>query len=441
MRWTVCHVIPGRRPRTAILDAIAHAVAIGDAASSLRLDLEEQPSHVIREMPQLRAGNGVVVFIDQLEDLLTVSDPAEAAKAAELIGRLSPGIPGLRILATVRSDYLSQLASLAGLRETIARALYLLPAMTPDSIRTAIVEPARIQDVELEPAAVDQLVVAGSQLGGLPLLQFTLAELWERRDSESGKITAALLAQLGGVEGALARHADDVIAKLRPQQRDVARDMLTRLVGPDRQRIECDARELASSSAEAPEVAEALIRGRLMTATETDRGPTLAIAHDTLVSGWGTLAEWLDTDAQRRRQRARIEDVAREWQRLGRPRDHLLAPSRLRELRHIGELSLSQDAEQLLAASRRARIARWALLSGAVVVAIGIASAAVMLARRADEVNARARSRFDWTTPLRSCVAFSSSMIRRATCVETHSPPSIEVKQRPVNGCGNRRVR
>ncbi len=48
----------------------------------------------------------------------------------------------------------------------------------------------------------------------LPLLQFTLAELWDTRDRERNAITAAVVAQIGGIRGALTRHADRVIAGL-----------------------------------------------------------------------------------------------------------------------------------------------------------------------------------------------------------------------------------
>jgi len=369
----VAQLIPGRRPRAAILSAISAAIASGD---SVRRDLEEQ-----RETT-LPPGESLLLFIDQLENLLTASDPDEARLAAELIGHLARDVPGVRILATARSDFLSELAALTGLRETMTRALFLLPSMTPDAMRAAIVEPARLRGVEVELAAVEQLIAAGSHAGGLPLVQFTLAELWARRDPQSSILSAAALAELGGVGGALARHGDAVLAKLRPHQREVARDLLTRLVGSDRERVRWEASEL---SAESFEVAEALIRGRLVTATEGDAGATLEIAHDALISGWGTLAEWLDTDAQRRRQRARIEDRAREWLRLGRPRDHLLAPSRLRELRQLGELALSRDGAVLVAASQRAAIARRLLIGGVVAVMIASTSIGIVIARRGEQ--------------------------------------------------------
>ena len=64
---------------------------------------------------------------------------------------------------------------------------------------------------------VDELVRSMDTEGALPLLQFALAELWEHRDVEAGTISARALAEMGGVSGALARHADSVVAALPPR--------------------------------------------------------------------------------------------------------------------------------------------------------------------------------------------------------------------------------
>ena len=69
---------------------------------------------------------------------------------------------------------------------------------------------------------VDSLVDAAARAAGaLPLLQFALAELWEKRDEGRRVIPAAALATTGGVEGALARHADAVLGSLVPAQREI----------------------------------------------------------------------------------------------------------------------------------------------------------------------------------------------------------------------------
>ena len=76
-------------------------------------------------------------------------------------------------------------------------------------------EPAAALGVSFESEkTVDELVEdAARASGGLPLLQFTMARLWDARDKATKRISAEALEKLGGVSGALARHADEVVQR------------------------------------------------------------------------------------------------------------------------------------------------------------------------------------------------------------------------------------
>src|SRR5437764_2839107 len=122
--------------------------------------------------------DGLLLFVDQLEELLTIADPAEAAAAAERLAQLVVTSSHVRVLATARSDFLGRLAGLPGLGELVGRALYLLGPLTERGWREAIVGPARALGYQFEdPAVVDELVASGRR--HRPLLQFTLAGLWD----------------------------------------------------------------------------------------------------------------------------------------------------------------------------------------------------------------------------------------------------------------------
>src|SRR5678815_4680505 len=127
----------------------------------------------------------------------------------------------------------------------MTRGLHLLRALSAADLREAVVGPARATGVRYETdAMVDELVgaVAGNP-GALPLLQFTLAELWHARDASRGIIPAGALAQLGGVEGGLAGHADAVLLSLAAGPRAAARRILLRLVTAARTRAVRDRAE------------------------------------------------------------------------------------------------------------------------------------------------------------------------------------------------------
>src|SRR5205823_2069030 len=187
--------------------------------------------------------SGLLLSFDQLEELVTLSDPAEGALVAQLLAALAEPLPGIRLLATARADFLTRLASMPYLGEALTRALFILGPLSEAEIRTVITGPAHMTGLRFESEElVDSLVEATAHAeGGLPLLQFALAELWEARDRERALIPAAALESLGGVGGALARHADSVLAALLPAQRKAARKLLMGLVtvqGTRRRRAE-----------------------------------------------------------------------------------------------------------------------------------------------------------------------------------------------------------
>src|SRR5262249_40256200 len=141
-----------------------------------------------------------------------------------------------------------------------------------DGLRQAIVGPAQTRSVGFEsPELVTELVETTERAeGGLPLLQFALAELWDARDAERACITRAALQGIGGVTGALARQADRVMQEMLPAEREAARRLLLRLVTAEGLRVRRGTEDLRTADkAEAPAL-DALIRGRLLVVGELD---------------------------------------------------------------------------------------------------------------------------------------------------------------------------
>src|SRR5262249_59823656 len=68
--------------------------------------------------------------------------------------------------------------------------------------------------------------------GALPPLQFPVQMLWNRRDREARRLARAAYGAVGGVEGALATHADAVLAGLPAGDVRLAKAVLLRLLTP-----------------------------------------------------------------------------------------------------------------------------------------------------------------------------------------------------------------
>jgi serine/threonine protein kinase/formylglycine-generating enzyme required for sulfatase activity len=365
-RYAAVTLVPGRRPLAALADALQPTLP--DAAErALRGDSAGFPRALRRALQQ---DGGVVLFIDQMEELCTLSDPAEAAQLCGILAQLADRVPGVRVLLSARGDFLARLAELPGLAALLPPILYFLSPLSPAGLRDAIVEPALRTGVHFESEAlVAELVQTGAgTAGGLPLLQFALSLLWEARDPERQVIPSAALAAIGGVAGALARHADGVIKRLLPAERQAARRILERLVTPQGTRARRRAEELIGDGAAERAALEALVQGRLLVARNDDGGDArYEVAHEALLQGWGTLREWLSRDAERRAARERVEAAAGEWTRLGRRREALFGRAQLDEVgaAGLGAADLSAGAAAFLQASRGEARRRRALRAGA----------------------------------------------------------------------------
>jgi hypothetical protein len=356
---------PGRRPLEALATALAPV--LGRKEAELVTALADTPAWLgpaLREAHQ--DGRGLLLFVDQLEELITLSEPAQAAHFSRLLGELALPSQGVRVLLTVRGDFLTRLCALPGLGDEAEQALYILRPMAPEGVREAIVGPARSQGVVFESAQLVQTLVESTArgVGSLPLLQFALAELWERRNPAHGRITRVALDEMGGVAGALSRHADGVLARLSPGEREAARRLLLQLVTEEGTRIERGEEELVEPSDEASRTAlRALVEGRLLHTRTTGGPPRCEIAHDSLIESWETLRGWIDDDTGHRAVRKRLETASAEWDRLLRSREALWGQRQLDEARPLEPSSLGPRERAFLLASRHAvarqRWGRW----------------------------------------------------------------------------------
>jgi serine/threonine protein kinase/formylglycine-generating enzyme required for sulfatase activity len=363
--WQSITVTVGQHPVASLAAALAPLLG-RDHDSTVALAKGEVRALVRELRSYLRDRRGLLFFFDQLEELVTLSASDEARVIADLLREIGQGPPGIRALATVRGDYLTRVAALPGLADEAARALYLLGPLGPAAIKQAIEGPALAHGVRFEsPALIEELASATAAAeGGLPLLQFALAELWQARDRQHALITASALTAIGGVAGALARHADAVIAGLVPTLRPAARRVLMRLVTPEGTRARLDDNDLIGGDAGAEAAVAALVRGRLVQARDAAVGgehasSTYELAHEALLTGWGTLGRWLSEKQGSRVAMRRLELAAGEWERLGQAGDALWGKRQLAEI-DVAASELQPRAARFLEASRRrARTARW----------------------------------------------------------------------------------
>jgi formylglycine-generating enzyme required for sulfatase activity len=368
---------PGHRPLQAL--AAALAPLLGRKEAELVTALTDTPAWLGQALREAYQGQrGLLLFIDQLEELITLAEPTQAARFAALLGELALPSAGVRVLLAVRGDFLTRVCALPGLGDEAERALYILRPMPPEGVREAIVGPARSRGVVFESEELIQTLIESTAhgAGSLPLLQFALAELWERHNPAHGRITRVALDEMGGVAGALSRHADGVLASLDPAGQRAARRLLLQLVTAEGTRSERGEEELVAESDAASRAAlHALLEGRLLHARTTGGGARYGIAHDSLITSWGTLRNWLDNDIGHRAVRQRVELASAEWERLGRASEALWGQRQLDETRPLDPTTLGPREHAFLLAARRAlRFQRWGRYVAALLVVLALAA-------------------------------------------------------------------
>jgi tRNA A-37 threonylcarbamoyl transferase component Bud32 len=160
---------------------------------------------------------GVTVFVvDPLDDLFTSRD--DAGELQRFVAALDLVTPS-RVIVTLRDTLLPRAEEAAAIRDA-PKLVLATPAA--DDLRRILVEPARRAGAEFEDDDLPREVIAGVERepGGLALLSFIAARLWERRDRGSNRLTRAAYRALGGARGLLAAHAgavrDALLERLGP---------------------------------------------------------------------------------------------------------------------------------------------------------------------------------------------------------------------------------
>ena len=419
--WMVASMVPGRNPVVSlcsVLGSMEHlseeslAAAIADGVSTFGRELRRM----------LGPGRGLVFFVDQFEEIVTFADPEEAEVMTDLLVWIGTQAPGIKLLASVRGDFLGRLAGFHALGDLLSRWLYFVRPLTRERVREAVVGPARAKGVSFESGEmVDTLVESTvAAEGGLPLLQFALEKLWEARDRSRNVIPSGALDALGGVGGALSLYADDLLSRLRPRQQDLAHSLFLRLVSAGGTRVRRLRDDLVGNDPEASSTLDALVQGRLVVARDTTAGPGYEIAHEALLEGWGTMTRWLAADKDHRVIRDRILAARLEWDRLGRSTDALWSRQQIEEARTIDAESLpAPDAAFLETSRRRVKRKRWIsrLSIVAVVLSLGLTYGGVRLNAHLEltaKVDAHATAGRQWFNEARSAITLVQRLEKEA---------------------------
>lgn len=278
-----------------------------------------------------RPSGEVLLLIDQFEELYTHSSAGQRERFTDFLIQAASPRSGYRIVLTVRADLLDRPLRDPRIGPLLQDAVVHVVPLDDEQLVEAVVEPASAVGLDIEPALLGRIVhdVRRSP-GGLPLLQFALTELVERRTSR--QLTLQSYEEIGGVAGALTARAEWIYQTSDEQDQEAIRRLFARLVTLGEGTPDTRRRIHRSELPAVPDVViDRFVDHRLVTMDrdQTSREPTIEVAHEAMIASWLRLSEWLDEDRDGLRLQRHISRSAQEWERSGRDGSELYRGARL----------------------------------------------------------------------------------------------------------------
>jgi WD40 repeat protein len=350
--WRACVLRPGAAPLTSLAAALTPSGAIQATLDGLRADTRTLHLALAQMVGADAPAERVVVVVDQLEEVFSLchDDDERRALFSNLIHAASaPGGPGV-VVVTIRADFYQRCAPYRELAQLVSSQGLLVGPMTRDALRQAIEEPARRVGLEFEEGLIDLILDdVGTEPGALPLLEYALLELWGRR--RGSMLTLEGYRDVGGVHGALAKRADELLAGFSPTERDLTRRTLLRLTQPGEGTEDTRRRAPLSELADMEAVLDQLVGARLLTTSSEGGEQLVDVSHEALIRAWPRLRGWIDADRATLRLHRRLADAARDWERLNRDVSALYRGARLAEARELDHHELNTLEREFVAAS------------------------------------------------------------------------------------------
>lgn len=396
-QWKIISFRPGNNPIEALAVAITPLLQHSNEGNNRRLvelELEialEQDNRalykIIETFVQRNPSRRVLLIVDQFEEIYTQNSQVDCQPFLDGLINCVKLAPSFSLVLTLRADFYGYALSYRPFSDALQGAVFNLGPMSREELQKAIEEPAIKMQVELEKGLTNKLIdnVEG-QPGRLPLLEFALTTLWSK--IQNGVLTHQAYKQIGGIEEALANHAEAVYAQLCEADRSRAQRVFMQLVHLS-ERAEAT-RHLATREEVKEEnwdLVTRLASSRLVVTNHNSftGEETVEIVHEALIRSWGRLERWMEVDGEFRRWQEQLRSARRTWENSdkddggllrGKPladaeywRQQRLDELNSRDINFISESSKLQDRE-IKKQKRRWQLTILGLTSGLTITSI-----------------------------------------------------------------------
>jgi YD repeat-containing protein len=325
--WSIATLVPSDRPLHSLAAALAPILDPSLSEVDQLAEVNKLANHfaegtvslcdaVARCLAKQPGTDRLLLFVDQWEELYTLcqNEGARQRFLDEILAATATG--NVTVVLTLRGDFFGQALSHRAFADRLQDAQVNLGPMTHTELGRSIIEPAKAVGLVFEPGLDERILNdVGDEPGNLPLLEFVLTELWEKRQGCSLHHDA--YEQMGGVQGAIAARAGEVFERMDTVQKAAARRMLVQMVRPGEGTIDTRQRTiLPLNDTVALTVIRRLADARLVVTSrdKTLAADTVEVSHEALIRNWTLLRAWVDEDREFLRTKARIEAQAALWE-------------------------------------------------------------------------------------------------------------------------------
>ncbi|MEM1172490.1 MAG: caspase family protein, partial [Cyanobacteria bacterium P01_H01_bin.35] len=333
---------------------------------------EEEPENLTEqliEFIEVAEAERVVMIIDQFEEAFTLCQGKEEKEQERqkffdcFLTALERQADKFCVVLGMRADFLDQCSKYLKLANQIKQCQFLVTPLEKEEIEEAIKKPAELVGMQVESGLVTNMTRDFlDNPGSLPLLQYTLHELWKSATQGEDKteyLTEKTYENLGGIKGTLTKRADQVYNSLDDLERSVAKRIFLELVQPGeqtgnsgkvtdtRRRVILEKLQNEKHSLELlQQVSDTLAdpNNRLITKDNYQEGTVLDVIHEELIRSWETLRNWVEEYQEALPLERKIEADAAQWEKDGKKEGLLLQTGQLNKaeeyLKKYGEMYL-----------------------------------------------------------------------------------------------------
>lgn len=324
-------IVPGAQPIENLTISLAD-VFQNRSQTVIREDLDNPSSRGLYTLAKQAAKNTkMLLYIDQFEELFTqTASESERQHFINLITAAATESNGnMIVLLSLRADFYDRPLNYTALGALISTRFVPILPMTIADLNDVVQAPARLDDVQLtfDDGLVTQILFeVREEIGALPLLQFTLDQLFQLR--EQNRLTYDAYVRIGGVKGALAAHAEDTYLELSETDRELARILFLKLIEPGSQENMATRRRVSGTDLKLADednarafaiVVDHFVKARLLTVSQD----TVSLSHEAIIAVWKRLSDWISAELEDVRMHHRISRDATEWLEVGKRKDLL----------------------------------------------------------------------------------------------------------------------